>query len=243
MYLKSLIVLICLTLAVNFIASADEVEVIRKSMREVLPDLNISRIEKTPLPGMYMVMIGAEIFYVSANGKYLIRGDLIDLANRNNLSEQERTVARAAIIKDIPEDQYIEFAPARPMHTLYVFTDITCGFCQKLQHEISQINEKGIAIRYLAFPREGANTVTSKQMESVWCAKNRKQALTDAMIGLGVKPVECVNPVNAHFELGQAMGVRGTPAIYSEDGRYLSGYMSPDELLSAIKAKPAGETD
>jgi len=237
MYLKLLVISIGFALTVNSIAGPDENEAIKKSLKTVLPELNVSTIQESPVPGLYTVMIGAEVFYVSANGQYLIRGDLIDLVNKNNLTEQERTLARVDILKDIPIDQYIEFAPAKPEHTVYVFTDITCAFCQKLQHDIAQINEKGIAVRYLAFPRAGTDTDVSKQMESVWCAQDRQQALSDAMIGLGVKPAECVNPVNEHFALGQAMGVRGTPAIYTEDGRYLAGYLPPDELLRELGRK------
>lgn len=235
MYLKLLTILIALTLSMSPLAQEGPDGVIRAAMKDLFQDIEIDRVEQSQIPGLYLVTVGAEIFYVSGDGKYLLRGDLIDLAQKSNLSEQARTVARVGMINKIPAGEYIEFAPEKPAHTVYVFTDITCGFCQKLQHDIADINAQGIAVRYLAFPRDGANTATSKNMESIWCAEDRSQAFSDAMIGLGVKPADCENPVNRHFALGQAMGVRGTPAIFTEDGRYLPGYLPPTELLRAVR--------
>ncbi len=235
MYLKSLAILVALLISVNSVAQQEQTEAITNSLKGIFQDIQIDGVKQTEIPGLYLVMIGSEVFYVTGDGKYLLRGDLIDLSNKTNLSEQQRSVARVAMIKKIPASDYIEFAPEKTEHTLYVFTDITCGFCQKLQGDIAEINARGIAVRYMAFPRDGINTVTSKNMESIWCAKDRQNAFSAAIIGLGVDPVSCKNPVNDQFVLGQAMGVRGTPAIYTEDGRYLPGYMPPDELLKAVK--------
>jgi thiol:disulfide interchange protein DsbC len=235
MYMKILGILMCLLISSNLFAGPEEEQAIRKSISTVLPDLKVDLIEESAIPGLYTVVIGAEIFYVTPDGQYLLRGDLIDLSNKTNLSEEKRTIARRGILKTVPADQFITFHPETIEHTVYVFTDITCGFCQKLQSEVKDINKRGIAINYLAFPRAGLNTVTSKKMESVWCAENREEAFVDAMIGLDVRPKDCNNPVVDHFGLGQAMGVRGTPAIFTEDGRYLPGYMPPDDLLKAIE--------
>ncbi len=200
----------------------------------ILPDVEISRIEESSVTGIYSVLIGAEILYVSADGKYLFKGDLIDIPNKSNVSEENRSVARKAILKNIPKSELITFSPENPKYSVYVFTDITCAFCQKLQKDIADINERGIAVNYLAFPREGVNSVSSFRMESVWCAKDRNSAFMDAMLGMDIEPTDCENPVVEHYELGQAMGVRGTPAIYTEEGRYLPGYMPPEDLLNAV---------
>lgn len=235
MYLKSLAILVALAISVNACAQQDQARAITNALKEIFKDIQIDSVKPSEIPGLYLVMIGSEVFYVTGDGKYLLRGDMIDLANKTNLSEQQRSVARVAIIQKIPPSDYIEFAPEKTEHTIYVFTDITCGFCQKLQADIADINARGIAVRYMAFPRDGINTVTSKNMESIWCAKDRQDAFSAAMIGLGVDPVSCKNPVNAQFELGQTLGVRGTPAIFTEDGRYLPGYMPPDQLLQEVK--------
>ena len=234
MYLKKLVILCVLFLSANSQAQINEVDIIRASIMTLLPDVEVNNIEKSALPGMYSVLIGAEVLYITADGKYLFKGDLIDIPNKSNVSEDRRSIARKAILKNIPKSEYISYSPKNPKHKIFVFTDITCGFCQKLQSEITQINEKGIEVNYLAFPREGLNTITSFRMESVWCANDRQSAFLDAMKGEDIAPTDCNNPVAEHYGLGQSMGVRGTPAIYTEDGRYLPGYMPPDDLLKAV---------
>ena len=234
MYLKLLTILVTLIISVNSFAGPKESEAIKQALKNILPGMEINKIVESPFPGLYSVLIGAELLYVSGDGKYLFKGDLIDVPNKVNLSEQIRSVARKSILKSIPAQEYISFSPDKPNHQIYVFTDITCGFCQKLQSEISEINKVGIAVNYLAFPRAGVKSAASNKMEFVWCAKDRKTAFMNAMIGLDVDEVNCTNPVVEHYGLGQAMGVRGTPAIFTEDGRYLPGYMPPNDLLKAV---------
>lgn len=234
MYLKSMGILIVLGLAVTAAAEPISIDGIKKSLESVLPEVEVSDIRVSKIPGLYQVMIGAEIFYVSSNGQYLLRGDLFDLANKVNLSEQDRTIARASILSEIPEGDYIEYAPEKPGKAIYVFTDVTCPYCQKLQADVPALTGKGLTVRFLAFPRNGAGTPAFSHMESVWCSANRNQALTEAMAGKTVAAARCENPVEAQFALGQALGVRGTPAIYTDDGRLFAGYMPPDELVRVV---------
>ena len=236
MYMKNLIILATLLISVNTLADQAEVDAIKASLKTILPGLEVSQIELSNIPGIYSVLIGAEILYVTADGQYLLKGDLIDIPNMTNLSEAKRSVARKELLSAIPEQEFISFSPENPQHTIYVFTDITCAFCQKLQSEVKDINDHGIAIKYLAFPRAGADSETAQRMQSVWCAEDPQLAFIDSMIGLPVKTQDCEGPVTEHFGLGQAMGVNGTPAIFTEDGTYLvpHGYMPPDVLLKAL---------
>ena len=196
--------------------------------------MEIDLVEQSEIPGMYTVLIGAEVFYVSEDGNYLLRGDLINIPKKLNLSEQKRTVARKNLLDIVPEKDFIHFSPDNPDHTVYVFTDVTCPYCQRLQGDIKDINEKGIAVKYLAFPRQGLDTPVATMMKKIWCSDNREEALLDAMIGLELDDVDCANPVVEQFSLGQALGVRGTPAIFTESGRYLPGYMPPEKLLEML---------
>ncbi len=229
-----LLVILSVFVSVNSTAETDRFQDIKKSLETVLPDLEVTRIEESKIPGLYAVMIGAEIFYVSTDARYLLRGDLFDLRGKTNLTEQQRTVARAMILEEIPESDYIEYSPASPQHTVYVFTDVTCPYCQKLQDDVAEINKRGISLRFLAFPRHGTGTPGFNNMVSVWCAGDRNKALTEAMAGKTIPASTCSNPVEQQFMLGQALGVRGTPAIYTEDGRLFPGYMPPDELLRVV---------
>ena len=208
---------------------------IRDNLRAVFPDADVTQINMSQIPGMYEVLLGADTLYVSADGRYVLRGDLLDLKERRNLSEDQREVAREDLLSKVPAQETIEFAPANPTHSVFVFTDITCGFCRKFHQNVPELNRLGIAVRYLAYPRSGTGGEVYKDMVSVWCAPDRRQALTDAKLGKPVTQASCANPVKKQFLLGQALGVHGTPAIYLENGKSVGGYVSPQELLHAVQ--------
>ena len=215
-------------------ADPDRDNLLRKAVSDVFPDVEITRIKPAPIPGLYEVMLGTDMIYLSEDGRYILQGDLIDLGNRINLSEQERAVARKKILESIPASETIDFAPPDTQHTVYVFTDITCGYCQRFHRDVAELNSNGVAVRYLAFPRAGIDAESFKDMESVWCAADRNAAITLAKQGNQVTPAQCDNPVKRQYELGQSLGVRGTPAIYLENGQEMPGYVPPDILLQAL---------
>ena len=235
---KRFITLLILLAAMPLLAGAVPPQVsakIKKSLKEILPDIKITSIEPTQIDGLYQVMEGADVYYVTGDGHYFLDGNLYDLKARHNLTEIQRTKARNGMLKGLTSGDYIEFSPAHPKHVVYVFTDISCPYCRRLHSHIKEINKLGIAVRYLAFPRSGLKSDVYTEMESVWCAKNRNQALTEAKLGKKPVKVSCNNPVARQYELGQSMGVDGTPAIFTSSGKYLGGYMAPKQLEQAIE--------
>jgi len=223
----------------NIAASAElsSEEAIRAAIARTFPDIDITRIRKTPVEGLFEVLLGPDLIYTSGDGRYIFQGDLIDIKLKRNLSEDQRAKGRQKLLSNISPNDYIEYASKNLKHTVYVFTDIDCGYCRRLHKDMPELNKRGIAVRYLAFPRSGIGTKTSEQMESVWCATNRAKAMNEAKQGMRVSKKSCANPVSRQFTMGRDMGVRGTPAIFTEHGQSISGYMPPDKLLQALNSQ------
>ncbi len=230
-----LIILAAALFAAGTYADPDRDSRLREAINEVFPDVEIDRIKPAPIPGLYEVMLGTDMVYMSEDGRYILQGDLIDLGERVNLSERERAAARKQLLASIPASETIDFAPSNPEHTVYVFTDITCGYCRRFHQHMAELNSKGVAVRYLAFPRAGVDSESFREMESVWCAADPTTAITRAKQGDQVAAAQCDNPVQRQYELGQSLGVRGTPAIYLEGGQEMPGYVPPDTLLEALQ--------
>jgi thiol:disulfide interchange protein DsbC len=195
--------------------------------------------ERSPVPGLYQTTIEGVSGYVSADGRYFVVGDMLDLKLRTNITEDGRKARRRALLQQIVPGEAIVFGPANPAYTIMVFTDADCPYCRKLHGELEQLQSKGIAVRYLAFPRSGPNSKSWRTMSAVWCASNRRDALTRATRGDEVSAragTACGDAVIAkHYALGQQLGIPGTPMIVLSDGTSLGGYMSPDQLLAALK--------
>lgn len=207
----------------------------RGAILSINPQVSIESIADSPLPGFQEVIVSGQVLYVSNDGRYVLQGSLFDASQKRDLSQAGLSLLRKRLLSEVPEDQRIIFAPADPRYTVSVFTDAECGYCRRLHEEIAEYNKRGIAIEYLAFPRMGPGSEDFRLMESVWCADDRRQALTDAKRGARVPPRTCDNPVAAHYALGQRAGLTGTPMIVAEDGTQMPGYMPPDALLSALE--------
>lgn len=224
-------------LAVQFV-NADE-KAIRESIARSMPSVKPDLIAPSEVKGIYEVMIGTNIFYMSEDGKYIIQGKVIDLESRKDISEEKLAKARLKVIDKVGKDQMIEFIPKESKHKVTVFTDIDCGYCRKLHKEIDQYMGEGITIQYLFFPRAGKGSGSYKKAVSVWCSDDRNDALTRAKNGETPEEKECENPVDGHMALGRELGVSGTPMIVTEQGTVFPGYMPAKKLSSALEADKA----
>lgn len=214
-----------------FAADADPRAAIIASM----PDLKPEQIKPSPVAGLFEVRVGAKLAYVTADGRYLLNGEILELATERNLTEERRDGVRREVMAGISENDMVIFAPARYQNTVTVFTDIDCGYCRKLHQQIADYNARGIRVRYVFFPRSGPGSESWKKAEQVWCSKDRRSALTRSKQGqeLAEKPCQ-PNPVASHYELGREIGLQGTPAIILEDGELIGGYIPPGELAKYL---------
>src|SRR6202161_4713355 len=210
----------------------------RVALLKLLPaGSKLEDLRPSPVPGIYECAQGAEVSYLTADGKYFLDGNLYDMATRENLSEALRTRARLAMISAVPEAQMLIFSPKNPQYTITVFTDVDCAYCRKLHSEMAELNRLRVRVRKMFSPRSGPNTDSWKKSEVVWCSANRNEALTQAKLGakLDMSKTCDADPVAREYALGQSIGVRGTPAILTDSGDYISGYMPPRELVQEIK--------
>ena len=115
-----------------------------------------------------------------------------------------------------------------------MFTDIDCGYCQKLHREIPQLTAAGIQVRYLAYPRAGIPSSSYDKYQSVWCNDDQQTALTAAKAGQSVASAECENPIAETFNLGRDVGVRGTPTMVFDDGTVVPGYVQYEQLIARL---------
>jgi thiol:disulfide interchange protein DsbC len=210
----------------------------RAALLKLMPaGSKLEDLRPSPIPGIFEFTQGADVSYMTADGKYFLDGNLYDMATRENLTEALRTRARLAMISAVPESQMVIFGPKNPQYTITVFTDVDCAYCRKLHSEMAELNRLGVRVRYMFFPRTGPNTESWKKAEVVWCSPDRNEALTRAKAGaqLDMSKKCDATPVAREYALGQSIGVRGTPAILTENGDYISGYMPPRELVQQIK--------
>ncbi|CAM3724249.1 MULTISPECIES: bifunctional protein-disulfide isomerase/oxidoreductase DsbC [Avibacterium] len=199
-----------------------------------LKKLGVSQMEikSSPINGLKTVISNEGIFYASEDGKYVLQGQLYELTDKGAVDLTGKFLLDKL---NSYKNEMIVYPAKNEKYVVTVFMDITCHYCHLLHQQLSQYNDLGITVRYLAFPRGGLNNNTAKQMEAIWQAKDPAQALNEAEKGNLPKTLKNADIVKKHYELGVQFGVRGTPSIVTPKGELIGGYLPPKELLKALQ--------
>jgi thiol:disulfide interchange protein DsbC len=218
-----------------FAAGTPEARV-RDVLKQLNPKIRVDSVGRAPIPGFREVVAGGQVVYVSDDGKYLFQGGLLDIERRKDMSEAALAKIRGEVLKTIPLADRIVYSPVgAAKHKVVVLTDVECGYCRKFHSEIAEYTRRGIQVEYLAFPRAGLGSADYRKMVSVWCADDRRKALTDAKNDRPLPAKTCTTPVDMQYNAGLRMGLEGTPMILTTDGEFVGGYLPPDVLLQRMQ--------
>ena len=202
--------------------------------------IGIESVRPSPAPGIVEVqVINGPLLYATEDGGYFfLNGDLhqVSVSGAVNLTEERRSLARKEQLAAVSLEDMVVFSPkGETRDYVSVFTDVTCFYCQKLHREVDQLNAKGVEVRYLAFPRGGINSDGAKKLATAWCANDQQTTLTELKAGMDLPVNDCAdNPIAAQYQLGQEMGVSGTPAIITSSGMMIPGYRPAADLIVAL---------
>lgn len=237
----------------NLVQAVSVEERLRSQLEAKFPDLPVDLVRKSPYAGLYEATMGDDIVYLSPDGKFLIFGGTMlgiegQPINLTQISKAEfdaqKAPMRAAELAKLDKKSTLTFAAANEQFEINVFTDIDCGYCQKLHKDVPMLNQMGITVHYLAYPRAGLNTPSHQKLVNVWCADDPQQAMTAAKNRQNVPNKTCKNDLAKHMDLVRKFGLSGTPAIVLNDGKLIGGYLPPQQLLAALQEnapKPAAK--
>lgn len=235
-HMRKFLLSVSLVSSMTMNVSAADTTAIETQLKTMLPNTAKATVTPTPVEGLYQVQVGMTVVYMSADGKYLLNGNLIELESRDNLTDLAKSSARQSAMRSISESSMIVYpAKGKQTHFITVFSDIDCPYCAKLHKEIPALNEAGITVRYLGYPRSGMGSPSYYKAVSVWCAKDSVKAMDDAMLGKPIESKVCVNPVRDHIMEAERFEVNGTPNIILDNGELLPGYVPAKELIKILK--------
>jgi thiol:disulfide interchange protein DsbC len=242
MYISRSIVAAAWLLGAGTLVAGPE-DTIRAALTKVVPDIKIDSIQPAPVKGLFEVMVGTQLMYVTGDGRYFVDGRIVDLTTREDVTEPRLSGARKKLVDDVGEAEMVIFEPsAKAQHTVTVFTDIECGYCRKLHSQIADYGKEGIRVPYMFCPRAGKGSPAYNEAVSVWCAgdsDDRRTAMTTAKAGKPIDEKSCANPVDQHMAVGEELGLRGTPAILTETGEMIPGYVEPKRLAAQLNGGTA----
>jgi len=220
--------------SMQVMAADDAEKVVREAFKKVSPTANITEVKRSEVPGFYQVLVDANVYFISGDGKYLIRGNVFDIDSRQDIGDKQLSAMRRVALAKIPKDKELVFAPPNPKYSVTVFTDVDCPYCRQFHKQIAAFNQAGIAVQYVFFPLQ-IHPGADKKAVSVWCAQDRAAAYTAAMNGQDLPAKTCDNPIAETTALGMKMGIGGTPTILTPDGTQVNGNAAADAIHLAAE--------
>jgi thiol:disulfide interchange protein DsbC len=227
-----------LLLACALPAPAQEA-VLRKNLAERIPQLpKIDEVTRTPIPGLYEVRIGTDIYYADEKGDHLIQGSLIDTRTKVNLTDARIDKLTAVTFAELPLKDAVVIKQGSGQRRLAVFVDPNCGYCKRFERDLQAV--KDVTIYTFLYPILGADS-TAKARD-IWCAKDAAKTWRSWMID-GATPAKTMGKcdttaLDRNLEFGQKYRVQGTPAVFFEDGTRKPGALplaEVERLLAAAK--------
>lgn len=236
-YFRFALALGALLTAGSAAAQDPQIQQIHDTLAKRLPPHMMGPISPSPVPGLYEMQQQSRLIYVSADGRFIIQGEIFDLQETRNITKDRQRELRVDAVAQLGEDNMLVYEPKQARYEITVFTDIDCPYCRKMHGDMAGYLERGIRVRYLFYPRSGKNTPSYDKAVSVWCADDRKAAMDAAMSGGNLAAKRCANPVDAHLDLGEELRIGGTPAVVLAKGTLVPGYLPPDRLVKEIELR------
>lgn len=235
----SVLLLIPFLLMPNFVTAEEDsgdsesIVALKKALFIRMPNVKPDKITESPIKGLYQVVVGNQIIYMTKDTRYMFDGEFYDLKEKKSISDDAKADIRIRTLQTLPVDQMLVYRPKKVKDVITVITDIDCPYCRRLHEEVPDYLKENIEVRYIFMPLKGAED--KKKTISVWCSDDRQLALDIAKAGGEIDEKTCKNPIKQHQLVAQALGIRGTPAILFEDGQLISGYVPFDKLVAALR--------
>ncbi len=241
--MKKLFIVLMLSLSVPLASAASKAlneDEIRAMLEARFPGAVIEHVAPSEVDTLYSFVLQGDLYYISDDGKYLIDGKMLDISEekirnismeRMSLIDQMKSPMRKREMAKVKDEDLVIFKAPNEKYVINVFTDIDCGYCQKMHRERNDYLSRGITIRYLAFPRAGLNSSSAEKLEGIWCAKDQQTAMTEAKLERKYREGNCKTPFAEQMSMVRKFGIRGTPGIVLENGDLIGGYL-PAEIMS-----------
>lgn len=235
--IQKTLLLICILMAAPLMAADDDIAKLKQRLSSMFPADTAYNVSKTPVQGLFEVDFGDSFVYITADGQYAVKGDIINMVTNANLTDLKRASGRLKTMEDITEKDTLVYPAKNKITTMTVFTDIDCSYCRKLHSDMQGYNERGIEVRYVFYPRAGLGSNSHQKATSVWCADDQRKALDLVKSGRRIDKRECDTPIIKHVDVANRLGVNSTPTLMFDDGTMMPGYIPPERLALILKQR------
>ena len=226
-------------LATTAHAGQDEsnLEAIGNKLRTLYPATQFNDIRPSQLEGIYEVVMGKNVGYTDGAGRFFLFGHVFDMQTQQDLTQQRIDELNKVNFSELPLKDAIKEVRGKGQRKLVVFSDPDCPYCKKLERDLPRLDN--VTIYTFPFPLEGLHPDAPQKAKSIWCSAKRQSAWHDYLVS-NKQPIaspDCENPIDRNIQLGQKLGINGTPTLVAEDGRVMPGAASADQIENWLNQK------
>jgi thiol:disulfide interchange protein DsbC len=195
---------------------------------------NIKGVSASPVPGLFEVQLNSEIFYTDANAKYLIQGEVIELASGQNLTEKRQADLNRIRWSDLPLSNAVKMVRGNGSRQLAVFADPNCGYCKRLEKTFQQLDN--VTVYTFLLPILSADSM--QKSKQIWCSSDAAKVWIDWTINNSTPSGkgECTTPIEKNLALAKSYGITGTPTIFFTDGSRFPGAVQLSDIEKKFAA-------
>ena len=226
-----------LTLGLFTFSSAHaDIQTLQQNLKTKYPEIQVKSVQNSPIKDVYEVYMGGRIVYTNEEAKYFFVGNLIDLKEQKNLTEERMQALKSIDVKSLPLKQAIKHVKGKGERVIYVFSDPDCPYCQNLEKELKNIDNLTVYLFLYPITRLHPNAESISQQ--IWCSKNQYQAWEDYLIDKKQPSANksCTTPIEKNIALAKSLEVDGTPTFFLQDGTRISGVREAGEIELLLKA-------
>ena len=236
--LKTLaIVLTVLATTAHAGQSESNLEAISNKLRSLYPATQFNEIQPSQFDGIYEVVMGKNVGYTDGEGRFFLFGHVFDMQTRQDLTQQRIDELNKVKFSELPLKDAIKEVRGKGQRKLVVFSDPDCPYCKKLEQYLPRLDN--VTIYTFPFPLEGLHPDAPQKAKSIWCSAKRQSAWHDYLVS-NKQPTantDCANPIDRNIQLGQKLGINGTPTLVAEDGRVMPGAASAEQIENWLNQK------
>jgi thiol:disulfide interchange protein DsbC len=203
-------------------------------LRTLFPETRIDEVIATETPGLFEVVMGPNIAYIDASGRYWTFGHRYDMVERRDMTAPRLAVAGKVDVASLPLDAALKTVKGNGQRVLHVFADPNCGYCKQFEHSLSQV--KDVTVYTYLLPILSQDSVA--KAAAIWCATDRVEAWRAWMLDglVPAKAQDCVTPTDQVMALARSLRIDATPTLIAADGRKAPGAMPAEELMAWLDA-------
>ena len=208
-------------------AQADQ-QIKTEIQKKLGTNAKVRSVTPAPVSGLYEVLVGNDIFYTDASAKYLIQGEIIELASGKNITEQRQADLNRIKWIDLNQANAFKTVRGNGIRQLAIFSDPNCGYCKRLEKSLQQLDN--VTIYTYLIPILSADSI--QKAKQIWCSADSNKTYMDWMIN-GVAPsgkTDCSNPLDKNLTYAKTYGITGTPTLFFTDGSRFPGAVQVTDI-------------